>query len=51
MLGTATPFGGLVLRPIYYGRFERMWRFYLSYCQAGFTLGSIDVMQVALTRR
>jgi cyclopropane-fatty-acyl-phospholipid synthase len=32
-------------------RFERMWRFYLSYCQAGFTLGSIDVMQVALTRR
>lgn len=31
-------------------RFERMWRFYLSYCQAGFRLGSIDVMQVALTR-
>ena len=31
-------------------RFERMWRFYLSYCQAGFRTGSIDVMQVALTR-
>jgi len=27
-----------------------MWRFYLSYCQAGFRTGSIDVMQVALTR-
>ena len=31
-------------------RFERMWRFYLSYCQAGFRTGSIDVMQVALAR-
>jgi len=31
-------------------RFERMWRFYLSYCQVGFRQGSIDVMQVALTR-
>lgn len=31
-------------------RFERMWRFYLAYCQAGFRLGSIDVMQVALER-
>jgi cyclopropane-fatty-acyl-phospholipid synthase len=30
-------------------RFERMWRFYLSYCQAGFRMGSINVMQVALT--
>jgi cyclopropane-fatty-acyl-phospholipid synthase len=30
-------------------RFERMWRFYLAYCQAGFRTGSIDVMQVALT--
>ncbi len=27
-------------------RFERMWRFYLAYCQAGFRSGSIDVMQV-----
>lgn len=32
-------------------RFERMWRFYLAYCQAGFRTGSIDVMQVALARR
>ena len=31
-------------------RFERMWRFYLAYCQAGFRTGSIDVMQVALAR-
>ncbi|MCX8006595.1 MAG: cyclopropane-fatty-acyl-phospholipid synthase family protein [Coriobacteriia bacterium] len=32
-------------------RFERLWRFYLSYCEAGFSSGRIDVMQVALTRR
>ncbi len=30
-------------------RFERMWRFYLSYCQAGFRTGSINVMQLSLT--
>lgn len=32
-------------------RFERLWRFYLSYCEAGFLSGRIDVMQVALDRR
>jgi cyclopropane-fatty-acyl-phospholipid synthase len=31
-------------------RFERMWRFYLAYCQTGFRTGAIDVMQIALTR-
>ncbi len=31
-------------------RFERMWRFYLSYCQVGFRQRSIDVMQVVLQR-
>ncbi len=29
-------------------RFVRMWRFYLSYCRAGFDSGNIDVMQVRL---
>jgi cyclopropane-fatty-acyl-phospholipid synthase len=30
-------------------RFIRMWRYYLSYCEAGFRDERIDVMQVALT--
>ncbi len=29
-------------------RFIRMWRYYLSYCKAGFDAGTIDVMQVRL---
>ncbi|PKQ16894.1 MAG: SAM-dependent methyltransferase [Actinobacteria bacterium HGW-Actinobacteria-7] len=29
-------------------RFIRMWRYYLAYCQAGFSGGTIDVMQVRL---
>ncbi|MDO8963018.1 MAG: cyclopropane-fatty-acyl-phospholipid synthase family protein [Coriobacteriia bacterium] len=29
-------------------RFERVWRYYLAYCRAGFSSGMIDVMQVAL---
>ncbi len=29
-------------------RFERLWRFYLSYCQVGFRRGSVNVMQVVL---
>jgi cyclopropane-fatty-acyl-phospholipid synthase len=29
-------------------RFIRMWRFYLSYCRAGFSAGTVDVMQVRL---
>ena len=30
-------------------RFIRLWRFYLSYCEAGFRAGSIDVHQYILT--
>lgn len=32
-------------------RFMRLWRFYLSYCEAGFRSGSTNVMQVELARR
>ena len=32
-------------------RFIRMWRYYLSYCEAGFLDERIDVMQVALRHR
>jgi cyclopropane-fatty-acyl-phospholipid synthase len=31
-------------------RFRRLWRYYLSYCEAGFAFGSIDVHQIALAR-
>jgi cyclopropane-fatty-acyl-phospholipid synthase len=31
-------------------RFRRLWRFYLSYCEAGFRAARIDVVQVGLTR-
>ena len=31
-------------------RFLRMWRYYLSYCECGFETGSIDLMQLTLTR-
>jgi cyclopropane-fatty-acyl-phospholipid synthase len=30
-------------------RFRRMWRYYLSYCEAGFKAGTIDLHQVLLT--
>ena len=30
-------------------RFRRMWDYYLAYCEAGFRIGRIDVMQVALS--
>ncbi len=29
-------------------RFRRLWQFYLAYCEAGFRIGRIDVLQVAL---
>lgn len=29
--------------------FRRMWKLYLSYCEAGFRLGRIDVHQIAMT--
>jgi len=31
-------------------RFKRMWNYYLSYCEAGFRAGSINVTQIALSR-
>lgn len=31
-------------------RFLRMWRYYLSYCECGFRVGSIDLMQVTLRK-
>ena len=31
-------------------RFKRMWEQYLMYCAAGFTVGTIDVVQLAVTR-
>lgn len=31
-------------------RFRRMWKYYLSYCEAGFATGRIDVQQIALAR-
>jgi len=31
-------------------RFVRMWEFYLSYCEAGFTSGSTDVIQYTLVK-
>ncbi|MGB1069144.1 MAG: class I SAM-dependent methyltransferase, partial [Henriciella sp.] len=31
-------------------RFRRMWRFYLSYCEAGFDNGRIDVGHFKLSR-
>lgn len=31
-------------------RFKRIWNYYLSYCEAGFRAGSIDVTQVAVAR-
>ena len=31
-------------------RFLRMWRYYLSYCECGFRVGSIDLMQITLRK-
>ena len=31
-------------------RFLRMWRYYLSYCECGFRVGSIDLMQITLVK-
>lgn len=31
-------------------RFRKMWKYYLSYCEAGFLLGRIDLVQLRLTR-
>jgi cyclopropane-fatty-acyl-phospholipid synthase len=31
-------------------RFRRMWKYYLSYCETGFLLGRIDLLQLVLSR-
>ncbi|MEJ1937528.1 class I SAM-dependent methyltransferase, partial [Nostoc sp. NIES-2111] len=31
-------------------RFKRMWTYYLSYCEAGFRAGNIDVRQVVFAK-
>ena len=31
--------------------FRRLWRFYLSYCEAGFRAGNVDVVQFELAHR
>jgi cyclopropane-fatty-acyl-phospholipid synthase len=31
-------------------RFLRMWRYYLAYCEAGFRVGSCDLMQITLAK-
>lgn len=31
-------------------KFKKLWRYYLSYCEAGFRAGSIDVAQIAVAR-
>jgi cyclopropane-fatty-acyl-phospholipid synthase len=31
-------------------RFMRIWEFYLAYCEAGFDVGDIDVIQFTLQR-
>lgn len=39
------------LRPLGFdARFERLWEFYLVYCEVGFRVGSTDVMQLELGR-
>ena len=39
------------LRPLGYDqRFERLWRYYLAYCEAGFNEGRIDVIQLTLEK-
>jgi cyclopropane-fatty-acyl-phospholipid synthase len=31
-------------------RFKRLWNYYLSYCEAGFRAGSVNVMQISLAK-
>ena len=39
------------IRPLGFDdRFKKLWRFYLSYCEAGFKAGSTDVYQVSAVR-
>ena len=36
--------------PGFDARFERLWRYYLAYCEAGFRIGRVDLMQALYTR-
>lgn len=39
------------IRPLGFDeRFRRLWRYYLAYCEGGFTAGSIDLVQVAFQK-
>ncbi len=38
------------LPPAFDTRFQRIWRYYLTYCEGGFRGGGIDVQQVALVK-
>ena len=39
------------IRPLGFDeRFKRIWQYYLSYCEAGFRTGSIDVRQMVFAR-
>jgi len=39
-----------ILQQGFDARFLRMWHYYLAYCQAGFKVGHVDLMQTALVR-
>ncbi|PCG15770.1 MULTISPECIES: SAM-dependent methyltransferase [Sphingomonas] len=39
------------LPPRFDARFQRLWRYYLMYCEGGFRGGGIDVVQVTLVRK
>lgn len=41
---------GAEMRQMFDDRFVRMWRYYLSYCEAGFRLGKTDLMQLTLIK-
>ena len=39
------------IRPLGFDeRFKRLWKFYLSYCEAGFRTSRTDVIQLGLSR-
>ena len=32
-------------------RFKRMWEYYLNYCETGFELGTLDLVQISLKNK
>ena len=47
------PFGEILLfakEQRFNESFKRMWEYYLSYCEAGFLLGSTDVHQILFNK-